>query len=468
MVSIHIDFASAAIIAGFYAVGLGLAVNSAFQSRTPQGTMAWFIALSLFPFLAVPAFLLFGKKRIEDYDQHDGDLLQVRQQIESGVAPFRVTKEATPLHRFLVHSGVDFLGGHEARLLLDGRETFNDMLSAIETARSYVFLQMYIFRTDKIGAVFAGALMAKAREGVRIYVLYERLGIRMSRTILRQMKDAGVSLGEFSPIRINKLQLNFRNHRKLLIVDGATGFFGGINIGDDYLGRYPQIGHWRDTNVRIDGPVVSLAQIDFIKDWKFSQGEAITSILSPPVAPGTGHMLLVNTGPSQERSLNLLTHIELINSATHRLWIANPYIVPPQGILDALLIAAMRGVDVRILVPKNSDNRIVALAMEVHLERLVKAGLRVYKYRHGMMHQKVILLDEGMAVIGSSNFDFRSMYINFENSIVTDDARLIKDVDLFLRRDFDASIEVGIVDFRLRTLRHRLASHLANSLAPIL
>ncbi len=468
MVSIHIDFASVAIIAAFYLSGLGLAVTSAFQSRTPQGTMAWFIALTLFPFLAVPAFLLFGKKKIEDYDQYDRELLDVRRQIESGIAPFRVTKETTPLERFLVHTNIDFLGGHEAKLLLNGRETFNEMLTSINNAQSYIFLQMYIFRTDKIGSVFAEALITKAREGVRIYVLYERLGIRMSRTILQNMKDAGVSLGEFSPIRLNKLQLNFRNHRKLLIIDGATGFFGGINIGDDYLGYYPHIGDWRDTNVRIRGPVASLAQIDFIKDWRFSQGEAIDSRLAPPVAPGKCQILLVNSGPSQERSLNLLNHIEIINSASHRLWIANPYIVPPQGILDALFIAAIRGVDVRILVPSKSDNLLVALAMEVHLERLVKAGIRVYKYRRGMMHQKVILLDEKIAVIGSSNFDFRSMYINFENSIITDDGELIKDIDLYLRRDFDASVELDRLDFRRRTFRHRLASHLANSLAPIL
>jgi cardiolipin synthase len=468
MVSLHFDYTSAAIIVAFYVVGLGLAMNSAFQSRTPQGTMAWFLALTFFPFLAVPAFLLFGKKKLEDYDQYERELLGVRRRIETGVAPYRVTKLDTPLERFLVHTNVDFLDGNEAKLLLDGKETFNEMLTAIKNARRYIFLQMYIFRTDKIGKLFADALVAKAREGVRVFVLYERLGIRMSKTVLRQMTDAGVALGEFSPIRFNKLQVNFRNHRKLLLIDGATGFFGGINIGDDYLGRYPSIGPWRDTNVRVRGPIVSLAQIDFIKDWKFSQRVPFDVELAPPVALGKGHMLLVNSGPAEERPMNLLNHIEIINSARCRLWIANPYIVPPQGILDALFIAAMRGVDVRILVPTKSDNPLVAMAMEVYLERLVKAGIRVFKYRRGMMHQKVILLDEEISVIGSSNFDFRSMYINFENSIVTDDPRLIKDIDLCLRRDFDASDELDPVDFRLRSFRDRLVSHLANSIAPIL
>jgi cardiolipin synthase len=327
---------------------------------------------------------------------------------------------------------------------------------------------MYIFRTDKIGTIFAEVLKQKACEGVKVFILYERLGIRMSKKVLGEMKKAGISLGEFSPIRFNKLQVNFRNHRKLLVIDGNLGFFGGMNIGDDYLGRYRHVGYWRDTNVRIEGPVVSLAQIDFIKDWKFSQKEKIDINFSPPQIRGYSDVLLINSGPSDERPLNLLQHIEIINSARVRLWIANPYIVPPQGILDALFIAAIRGVDVRVVIPDKSDNGFVALAMEVHIERLLKAGIRVYKYKKGMLHQKVILLDDSLAVIGSSNFDFRSMYINFENSIVTDDSTFIKDLDLTLRRDFDHSREALPQDFNCRSLKHKLATHLANSIAPIL
>lgn len=468
MVSIHLDYISAAIIVILYLAGFALAVNAVFQSRTPQGTMAWFIALTCIPFLAVPIFLLFGKKRIEDYDQYEKELTGVRKKIETEISDFRVGKENSPIEKFLVHTNIDFIKGNSLRLLLDGKETFNEMLETIKQAENYIFLQMYIFRTDKIGKVFADVLISKARQGVKVYVLYERLGIRMSKKILREMKASGVCLGEFSPIKFNKLQVNFRNHRKLLLVDGQTGFFGGINIGDDYLGRYPDIGYWRDTNVKIHGPVVTLAQIDFIKDWKFSQKEEIELKLGPPVIAGKSDVLLLNSGPSEERPLNLLQHTEIINSARRRLWIANPYIVPPQGIMDSLFIAAIRGVDVRIIIPAKSDNPFVALAMEVYIERLIKAGIRVFKYQKGMLHQKVILLDETLAVIGSSNIDFRSMYINFENSIVTDDTEFIKDLDLALRKDIDQCIEVDVLDYKLAPFRHKLATHLANSVAPIL
>lgn len=468
MVSIHFDYTSFAIIITLYLAGLALASNAIFQSRTPQGTMAWMIALIFVPFLAVPMFLLFGKKRIEDYDQYEDEMVDIRKHIETSVADFKTEKYDLPIEHFLAHTNVDFLCGNDLKLLLNGHETFQSMLDEIRKADKYIMLQMYIFRTDKIGKVFAKALREKAQQGVKVYVLYERLGIRMSKGVLGLMRQAGVKLGEFSPIRLNKLQMNFRNHRKLLIIDGKTAFYGGINIGDDYLGMYPSIGHWRDTNVKIQGPAVTLAHIDFIKDWKFSQSEEIDIEITPPEKKGNSNVLVVNSGPAEERALNLLQHIEIINSAKKRIWIANPYIVPPQGVMDALLIACIRGVEVRILVPQKSDNPVVALAMDVYLERLVKAGVRVYKYQKGMLHQKVILLDDQIAVIGSSNLDFRSMYINFENAIVTDDPSFIKDLEFAIRTDLDNSIEMQRGHFTEVPFKRKLACHMANSVAPIL
>lgn len=468
MISIHLDLLSASIIVIFYIFGISLALNAVFQSRTPQGTMAWFIALVTLPFASVPLFLLFGKKNLEDYDRYEIEVMEIRKTMESGASQFRSSKANFSLESYLFRTTIDFYRGHSMKLLFDGQETFGEMLDSIKEARHYILLQMYIFRTDRIGTLFAETLMERARQGVKIYILYERLGIRMSKKILKKMSDAGISLGEFSPIRFNKLQLNFRNHRKLLIIDGEVGFFGGINIGDDYLGKYPAIGHWRDTNVKVSGPVVGISQTDFIKDWKFSQKNSFHCELRQAGARGNSDALLLNSGPGEERPLNLLQHIDLINSARTRLWIANPYIVPPQGIMDALLIAVSRGVDVRVIVPFKSDNRFVSLAMEIYLERLSKSGVRVYKYMQGMMHQKVILMDDALAVVGSSNMDFRSMYINFENTIITHDASIVKDLDLSFRDDFDHSVEMSGLEFSHANFGHRLACHLANSVAPIL
>lgn len=468
MVSIHFDYTSFAIIVILYLAGFALAMNATFQSRTPQGTMAWMIALIFVPFIAVPMFLLFGKKRIENYDQYEDEIIDYRKKIETSVADYKSQNYDLPIERFLSHTNVDFLKGNKLKLLLNGPETFDEMLDEIRNAEKYILLQMYIFRTDKIGKKFAKCLREKAQQGVKVYVLYERLGIRMSKGVLGLMKEAGVKLGEFSPIRLNKLQVNFRNHRKLLIIDGKTAFFGGINIGDDYMGRYPSIGHWRDTNVKIQGPSVTVAHIDFIKDWKFSQSEEIDFEISTPEVKGNSNVLVINSGPAEERPLNLLQHIEIINSAKKRIWIANPYIVPPQGVMDALLIACIRGVDVRILVPAKSDNPLVAKAMDVYLERLVKSGVRVFKYQKGMLHQKVMILDDHIAVIGSSNIDFRSMYINFENAIVTDDSEFVKELEFAIRKDLDSSREMRRSDYTNIPFQEKLVAHMANSIAPIL
>jgi cardiolipin synthase len=468
MISIHFDFMSAGIITIFYLAGVSLALNAVFQSRTPQGTMAWFIALITIPFLSVPLFLLFGKKNLEDYDRYEQEVLEVRKKMEIGASQYRSAKDYSIQDVYFMKQNLSFYQGHSLKLLFDGHETFREMLETIMNARHYILLQMYIFRTDRIGTAFAEALIEKSRQGVKVYILYERLGIRMSKKTLRDMGQAGIALGEFSPIRFNKLQLNFRNHRKLLIVDGEFGFFGGINIGDDYLGRYPEIGHWRDTNVKVSGPIVGLSQTDFVKDWKFSQSHSFECNLRQVGERGQSDALLLNSGPGEERPLNLLQHIDLINSAINRLWVANPYIVPPQGIMDAFLIAVSRGVDVRIIVPERSDNRFVSFAMEIYLERLAKAGVRVYKYLRGMMHQKVILMDDKIAVIGSSNMDFRSMYINFENTIITHDKNILKELDLSFREDFDLSKEMNGLEFSEASFKHRLFCHLANSVAPIL
>ena len=468
MISIHLDYISSIIIIFFYVIGFLLALYAVFQSRTPQGTMAWILALVGFPFLSIPAFFFFGKKMIEDYENFEDDLSTTRKKMENEIVDFKISRDTEFLNKFMSITDGDFLTGNSLKLLLDGHETYNEMIKAINSAKKYIFLEMYIFRTDRIGTLFVQALKERARAGVQVFVLYERLGIKMSKKILSDMKKSGINLGEFTPVRLNKLQMNFRNHRKLLIVDGKSGFFGGVNIGDDYLGRYPSIGFWRDSNVVVSGPIVNLAQVDFIKDWTFSQTNKINLELSVANAQGNSRVLLVNSGPSHEKPFNLLLHIEFINSAKSRLWVANPYIVPPQGIIDALMLAQIKGVDVRILIPKKSDNWFVALAMNVYIERLVCAGIRVYRYSPGMMHQKVMLIDDKIGAIGSSNLDFRSMHINFENTIITDDLEFIKSLDFAIRKDFEQSEEVNKGEFNLLPFKKKLASHLANSFAPIL
>lgn len=463
MISFHFDYIMSLFITITYLTGWFCAFLSVFQARSPQGTMAWILVLCLLPFIGIPLFLLVGKKKLDNYDRFEPDISQMRK-----ISDIDINKFIEPKSELRIFDNKYLVSGHEVSLLINGRNTFFEMLREIKKSKNYIFLQMYIFRTDKIGALFAEALIRKAKQGISIYILYERLGIKMSKQILRKMKAHGINLGEFSPIRLNKLQFNFRNHRKLLLIDGQIAFYGGINIGDDYLGRYPEIGHWRDTNIKVSGPVVGQSQLEFYKDWLFSQNLKMELKLIFPKKVGNDSVVLFNSGPSEEYSKNLFYHIEMISIAEKRLWIANPYFIPPPGIMDALAMASSRGVDVRIILPAKSDNPVIDYAAHIYIERLLKLGIRIFKYTKGMMHQKLMLIDDNFAVIGSSNLDYRSMFINFENMILTNQKEVLKDLDLATRDDFDDSVEVDILEFKKMSLLRKFLNHLANSAAPIL
>lgn len=449
-------------------IGIALTVYAAFQARTPQGLMAWGLALIFFPYLGIPLFLLFGKRKLDDYDDIDEKVLEERKKIETSVADFKVTDFSTPIERFLVNSGADYIGGNSISLLVNADETYEAMLEEIGKAKNFIFIQTFIFRSDSAGKRFADALMKKVREGVKVYLLYENLGYSMSKKVKKDMLKAGVCLGEFTPARFNKLQFNFRNHRKLVAVDGDVCFHGGVNIGDEYLGLNPEIGPWRDTNVRIRGPAVNLSCLHFIKDWTYSQKKAIDVDFPKVTAEGETNVFILNSAPMGDRSEVLLQHLELINNAKERLWISNPYLVPPQSIVDALMVAAIRGVDVRILVPAKGDNPFVSLTAELYIDRLVRNGVKVFKYLPGMLHNKILLADECMALVGSVNFDYRSMYINFENSIATCDETFLKNLELMLREDFRQSRSVERHSFKEMSFARKLAARCLNVASPVL
>lgn len=443
-------------------VGLYLAINALFQSRTPQGALAWFIGLIGFPFLAIPLFIVFGRRRYHE---------------ESPEPTFKFPKPPVVIHereslsdfeKFLQHTGFSFTHSNRIQLLIDGHEIYREMLADLEKAESYIILQVFIFRTDETGLKFAEVLMRKARAGVKVYVLYEKVLIKMSEKVLDDMREAGIQLGLFKPFTRNKFHLNFRNHRKILVVDGKAGFFGGMNIGDDYIGKYPEIGRWRDTNVRICGPALIPAQKVFARDWLSSQGAEAQVDWQAPPCDGNANVLVFSSGPIEEKPICLLHHIALIDLARERLWIANPYIVPPQSLMDALAMAALRGVDVRILVPSLSDNFFITAVADIYYERLISYGVRIFKYQDGFLHQKVMLVDQTLGVVGSANLDFRSMYINFEITTASSDKVFIQSVETMLKEDFRLSQEIELAQIKNKPLYKKILERGMNLLAPVL
>jgi cardiolipin synthase len=254
----------------------------------------------------------------------------------------------------------------------------------------------------------------------------------------------------------------------VVVIDGRVAFLGGLNIGDEYVGLKPKYGFWRDTNVRLEGPSVIASQLGAAKDWFCIHERPIKAEWNIHPSEGNSIVMVLNTGPADDKHTCLLSFISLINAATKKLWIANPYYVPPESLMDAILLAKLRGVDVRVLLPSYSDAKFVILASRLYQKTLLNYGVKVYRYTAGFLHQKVMLVDDEFAVVGSVNFDFRSMFINFENSVITNDKVFIAQVTTMLASDFEISCPVYMEEFKNVSLTEKIVTRAANLLAPVL
>lgn len=458
-----------------YVIGVVCAAMAILRSRTPQGATAWVMSLISFPFLSVPAYILIGQNKFEGYNTKrrilDFEVQRKFEQLKTLHPEFLSTSDEMALITRLVtpQNQPGFTSGNKIKLLKNANQAFPEMLEEIEKAKEYIIFQFYVVRGDETGKFFFNLLIKKAKEGVKVTFMNDAIGVMVPGDILKEMKAAGIRVGTFNEsTRKGKFQINFRNHRKILVIDGRVAFLGGLNIGDEYRGLKKKYGHWRDTNVRIEGPSVIAAQLASAKDWYCIHEKSINVKWNIKTSDGQSDIMVLHSGPADDKHVCLLAHLAIINSATKRLWIANPYYVPPESLMNAILLASMRGVDVRILLPSYSDATFVMLASKVYQKTLLKHGVKIYRYTGGFLHQKVILVDTNFSVVGSVNFDCRSMFINFEVSVITTDKVFISECSQMLQDDFSVSEEIFLKDFQNRPLLERIVTRGANLLAPIL
>ncbi len=467
------------IILSFHVLGLLSALNAIMTVRTPQGAIAWSVALVTFPYVSVPAYWVFGRNRFRGYVQgrqtDEQSITHLALQVDEAVTPYVLADElrrANDAGRAAERvADLPFLGGNEAQLLIDGEATFASILEGIDQAREYVLFQFFIVHDDEIGREVKARLMAAARRGVRVYFQYDEVGsLRLPSSYKDALRHAGVHISAFNSRRGpgNRFQINFRNHRKVVVVDGRVAWVGGHNIGDEYLGRDPAFGRWRDTHVRFAGPAVLGTQISFAEDWHWATGEVLDLDWTPrPSLAGNQYMLVVPTGPADDLETMNLMFVHAINTANDRIWIASPYFVPDRAILVALQLAGLRGVDVRILIPERPDHLLVYLAAFSYFEEAARTGVKFYRYGAGFMHQKVVLLDDLVAAVGTANFDNRSFRLNFEITAVSLDSAFIADVEAMLAQDFAQSRQMDASDLEHRSFWFRLGVRLARLTAPI-
>jgi len=455
------------------ACAIAAAVESVLKTRTAQGAIAWAIGLVMMPMLVLPIYLVFGRRKFFGY--HRSRIRgRHRVQLEAARAfkllqPFLAVPSPYPVLEKIVQMPATI--GNRVELLVNGVNAFPRMFAAIDAATQYVLLQFYIVRDDELGMALQQLLIAKARQGVAIYFLYDEIGsIKLGSQYTGALREAGVMIFAFNSTKgwRNRFQLNFRNHRKLLVVDGTVGFVGGMNIGDEYVDRDTRLTPWRDTQILLQGPVVACLQIAFLEDW-FWATDTLPQFqwqIEAAARPGLP-VLIALSGPADVMETCELVFLELINSARERLWIVSPYFVPELSIINALTLAALRGVDVRIMLPQNPDHILVYLSSYAYLREALYSGIRFYRYHQGFLHQKVLLADEHTASVGSANLDNRSFRLNFEMNAVVHDYQFAHEVAMMLEADFERCHPVSLQHFNRRPWWFRVAVRCARLLAPI-
>lgn len=462
-----------------YVIAIVSALEAILNARTSQGAVAWAISLLTLPYITVPLYLVFGRNKFDGYlDQRDEiereSLRLIRRtsgMIEQHIVP---VSSDTPLYASLYNlARMPATSGNRVELLIDGQQTFDSILAGLESAQKYIFFQFYIIRDDKLGRRLCRALADRARAGVKVFLLYDEIGSRkFARTRLcSQLQMTGVKVAPFNTTqgRRNRFQLNFRNHRKNVVVDGKYAWIGGHNVGDEYMGLKRRYGQWRDTHTRVEGPAVMGAMLAFATDWHWATRSAMNVEWDFPDSPrGDSTVLVFPSDPASEYDEAGLMYHQAIAAATRRIWIASPYFVPDHGIVSALQLAALRGVDVRVLIPDEPDGPVVAMANWSYTRDLLPTGVKVYRYQNGFMHQKVLLMDDRIAGVGTANFDNRSFRLNFEITLLVDDPAFAARVDEMLQADMRRSRQVSTQEMDNKPVWFPLAMGIARLFSPML
>lgn len=454
--------------------------------KDATAAVAWCLVVLLIPLVGALLFWLFGYthvsrplKRVRTqrrvYRKRNPPLRQDAARGEAGPAEdpegpptwCDLGKLGARVQAFPVSPGNDVL------LLHDTRDAYACLIEEVRRASLDIHLEFFILRSDPTTDALVAVLAHKARQGVQVRLLYDAIGCApTSARTLAPLIDAGgrtVPFLPFNPLRA-RVQVNLRNHRKLVILDGKVGFTGGMNIGDEYLGKDPRFGYWRDSFLRLEGPAVAGLQRVFTEDWAFAHGEPLNGERYFPDVPpsGTSIVQVVESGPDQELKAIRELIFAAILSARERVWITTPYFVPDAAILDALRLACLRGVDVRLLTQLTGDHWLASQAARWYWAELLEAGMKIYQYRRGMLHAKVFSMDRRWGLVGSANLDNRSLHLSFEAGVVLHSEALVADLDEHFLQDLDDAARVEPAEFAGRPFRTRLAENAARLLSPLL
>jgi cardiolipin synthase len=459
--------------------------------KNATSATAWCLTVFFLPLLGPILFFLFGYQHVNrplTRKRRHKRLYQRRHPSQRAEAAPGSTEDQSPAEASAIAAGESWqeLGrlarrfgafpvtfGNQLTFYHEGRPAFEAMLEAIRSAHHHVHLETFILQPDATGRLFLDALTHKARQGVEVRLLTDAMGTyRLGRGLLQPFREAGGKYSLFLPLNPlrRRIQINMRNHRKILVVDGKIAFTGGLNIGDEYQCKSPRFGFWRDTQLRLEGPAVAGLQRIFAEDWDFAAQENLQEgVYFPQPRPeGPYSVQVIESGPDRELKAIREVYFAAILRARRRLWIASPYFVPDAGLLDALCLAGHLGIDVRLLCQYHPDKWIPLFAARYYFNDVLKAGVKVYQYAKGMMHSKVVLVDGEWASVGSANFDNRSMYLNFEVNCLINAPAVVAELEEAFRQDLSTSIRLDRHVFLHRPFSSRLVENACRLLSPIL
>jgi len=458
-----------------------VAVGLILERRSPAATLAWLLALLFMPYFGFLVYLLFGPRRLRRrqlrYSRARERLIQSTRDLRPDYTipegfPDAAFERQIALMLAQVGQGAPTPASH-VTLLETGDACYQSIEASLSAARHHIHLEYYLWQPDRVGARLRGLLVEKARAGVQVRLLLDAIGSdHAHQRFLQPLQDAGVQVAWFNPIGLRRLRfkyVNFRTHRKIVVCDGRVGFTGGINISDEHSQTYRGSAAWRDTHLRIEGEPVHRLQFIFLEDWYFATDQApFEDEFFPRFAQTAGPWLQVaESGPDDNRYAIAKLYFAAIAGAQRQLLLATPYFVPNEALTAALATAALRGVDVQVLAPKHSDSRLASAAARSYYDELASAGVALYEYGPPMLHAKLMVADERIAMVGSANFDNRSLTLNFEAMAVLYDAGLAEQ----LARSFAADLHCAsryVKPGRRATLGQRLSESAARLLSPLL
>ena len=491
MFSLIGDLLQNAYFTGFisilFAVNFIIALTIIFLERkTPSTALAWIMVLFLLPVLGIALYFFFSqniaRKQIFKLTHHEEVIIStvLKQQLDAiENNEFEYSTEAARKWSDLIHLNglygrAFYSQNNKITFLTSGKYKYRTLMRDIENATETINIQYFIIKNDPVGRKFIEHLTKKAKEGVQVRLLMDSMGSRqIDDRLLKDFLAAGGKRAYFFPSRGRLLnyRFNYRNHRKIAVIDGEVGYIGGFNMAREYLGMKKKFGFWRDTHLRVMGSCVQDINARFLIDWRFASGEEVViheAYYSDVLEGGKSGVQIVSSGPDSERQEVKRAYMKMIASARKNIYLQTPYLVPDESILESLKMAAQSGVDVKIMIPCMPDHIFVYWATYAYIGELIRSGCKAYIYDNGFLHAKTIVVDGQVASVGSANFDVRSFNLNFEaNAFIYDEEEAAK-MEAIFEKDMEDSHQLTLELYEQRSMWIRFKESIAKLLSGIL